>query len=86
MQIRVFLACLLLLVPGCFSEEAGPEFNGKDLGKMDTYKFKLSDQNQSDFSLIDEEGKVVVLAFVYTRCDDDDGGLHKLGGLTQGLF
>ena len=70
MQIRVLLACLLLLIPGCFSDEEGPDFNGKDLGKMDVYKFKLSDQNQSDYSLTDEEGKVVVLAFVYTRCDD----------------
>lgn len=70
MQIRVLLACMLLFIPGCFSEEAGPDFNGTDLGKMDVYKFKLSDQNQDDFSLADSEGKVVVLAFVYTRCDD----------------
>ena len=34
------------------------------------YKFTLSDQNQTDFSLADMEGQVVVLAFVYTRCDD----------------
>jgi len=70
MQIRVLLACLLLLFPGCFAEEEGPDFNGKNLGKMDVYKFTLSDQNQSDFSLTDLEGDVVVLAFVYTRCDD----------------
>ena len=70
MQIRVFLACLLLLLPGCFADEEGPDFNGKDLGKMDVYKFTLSDQNQSEYSLEDLEGQVVVLAFVYTRCDD----------------
>ena len=70
MQIRVFLACLLLLLPGCFADEEGPDFNGKDLGKMDVYKFTLSDQNQSQYSLENLEGQVVVLAFVYTRCDD----------------
>ena len=37
---------------------------------MDVYKFTLSDQNQSEYSLEDLEGQVVVLAFVYTRCDD----------------
>ena len=70
MQIRVLLACLLLLFPGCFAEEEGPDFNGKSLGKMDVYKFTLTDQNQSDFSLSELEGQTVVLAFVYTRCDD----------------
>ena len=70
MQIRVLLACMLLLFPGCFGDEEGPDFNGKNLNKMDVYKFTLSDTNQSDFSLTDLEGQVVVLAFVYTRCDD----------------
>ena len=72
MQIRVFFACLLLMLPGCFGDdvEEGPEFNGKKLNKMDVYKFTLSDRNQTDFSLTDMEGQVVVLAFVYTRCDD----------------
>ena len=69
MKIRVLFACLLLLLPGCISEDS-PEFNGKDLGEMDTFKFTLSDQNQSSYSLEDNEGKVVILAFVYTRCDD----------------
>ena len=70
MQIRVLLACLLLLFPGCFAEDEGPDFNGKSLGKVDVYKFTLTDQNQSDFSLSELEGQTVVLAFVYTRCDD----------------
>ena len=70
MQIRVFLACLLLLLPGCLADEEGRDFHGKDLGKMDVYKFTLSDQNQSEYSLEDLEGQVVVLAFVFTRCDD----------------
>ena len=61
---------MLLLFPGCFGDEEGPEFNGKNLNKMDVYKFTLSDTNQNDFSLTELEGQVVVLAFVYTRCDD----------------
>ena len=69
MRARVLLACLLLLIPGCFSEE-NPVFNGKDLDEMNVFKFTLSDQDQSTYSLTDDDGKVVVLAFVYTRCDD----------------
>ena len=69
MQLRALFACLLLLIPGCFSEDS-PEFNGTDLKEMDAFMFTLSDQNQSTFSLADNEGKVVILAFVYTRCDD----------------
>jgi protein SCO1/2 len=57
-------------MPGCFSAEEGPEFHGEDLDEMNVYEFTLSDQNQSKFSLDDEEGKVVILAFIYTRCDD----------------
>lgn len=72
MQIRVLLASLLLLIPGCFSDENldSPEFHGEDLNEMDVFKFTLSDQNQSSYSLSDDDGKVVVLAFIYTRCDD----------------
>ena len=70
MKIRALLACLILFVPGCFSAEEGSEFHGKDLNEMNVYEFTLSDQDQSKFSLEDEEGKVVILAFVYTRCDD----------------
>ncbi|RJV00497.1 MAG: SCO family protein [Candidatus Poseidoniales archaeon] len=70
MQFRVLLVCLILLIPGCFSDEERPDFNGKDLGEVDVFKFTLNDQNQSTYSLEDDEGKVVVLAFVYTRCDD----------------
>ena len=52
MQIRVLLACLLLLFPGCFGDEEGPDFNGKNLNKMDVYKFTLSDTNQPTFHLL----------------------------------
>ena len=38
----------------CFGDdvEEGPDFNGKNLDKMDVYKFTLSDQNQTDFHLL----------------------------------
>lgn len=71
MRYQAIVITLILLVPGCLSaEDDGPIFNGKDLNEMNVYKFTLEDQNQSSYSLIDDEGKVVVLAFVYTRCDD----------------
>lgn len=69
MRAVIFAVCLLFLLPGCIDSE-NSLFNGKDLNESDTYKFTLSDQNQSSFSLEDHEGKVVILAFVYTRCDD----------------
>ncbi len=69
MQMRVLIACLILIIPGCFSEES-IDFNGEDLNEMETFKFTLSDQEQSSYSLEDADGKVVVLAFIYTRCDD----------------
>ena len=69
MRAVVFAISLLFLLPGCIDSQ-NSIFNGKDLNDLETYKFTLSDQNQSSFSLEDHEGKVVVLAFVYTRCDD----------------
>lgn len=69
MKIRVLFACLILIIPGCFSEDS-PDFHGSDLNVMETFKFTLSDQEQSSYSLEDADGKVVILAFVYTRCDD----------------
>ena len=71
MKIRAIVITLIFLLPGCLSsDDDGPVFNGKDLEKMQVHKFTLEDQNQSSYSLTDDEGKVVVLAFVYTRCDD----------------
>ena len=69
MKIRAILACIILLIPGCISEES-PDFHGKDLQESDIFLFTLNDQNQSSYSLEDNEGKVIVLAFIYTRCDD----------------
>ena len=69
MKIRAILACIILLIPGCISEDS-PDFHGKDLQESDIFLFTLNDQNQSSYSLEDNEGKVIVLAFIYTRCDD----------------
>ena len=69
MKIRAILACIILLIPGCFSEPS-PDFHGKDLKESEIFLFTLNDQNQSSYSLEDNEGKVIVLAFIYTRCDD----------------
>ena len=69
MRAVVFAISLLFILPGCIDSQ-NSIFNGKDLNNLETYKFTLSDQNQSSVSLEDHEGKVVVLAFVYTRCDD----------------
>ena len=62
---------LLLLLPGCFSEdEEAVKFNGRDLEGSETYKFTLEDAQGPLWSLEDQKGKVVILVFMFTRCDN----------------
>ena len=38
MKIRAILACIILLIPGCFSEPS-PDFHGKDLKESEIFLF-----------------------------------------------
>ena len=59
------------MFPGCFGDdEEEISFNGRDLGGSYTYKFTLEDAEGPLWSLVEQEGKVVVLAFIFTRCDN----------------
>ena len=71
MQIRVLFACLLLILPGCFgNDEEVIGFNGETPKILDDdYKFVLEDAEGPLWSLVDQEGKVVIMAFIFTRCD-----------------
>jgi len=69
MRLGIILAAILILLPGCVSEEQ-IKFNGRDLDESQTYKFTLESTDGELWSLEDQRGKVVVLVFMFTRCDD----------------
>jgi cytochrome oxidase Cu insertion factor (SCO1/SenC/PrrC family) len=69
MRLEIILAAILILLPGCVSEEQ-IKFNGRDLDESQTYKFTLESNDGELWSLEDQRGKVVVLVFMFTRCDD----------------
>lgn len=71
MKKYAILLTLILMFPGCFGdEEEEISFNGRDLEGSYTYKFTLEDAEGPLWSLQEQEGKVVVLAFIFTRCDN----------------
>ena len=71
MRITAIIITLILLIPGCFSDDEEPiTFNGRDLGGSLTYKFTLESADGELWSLDDQEGKVVILVFMFTRCDN----------------
>ena len=70
MRIQALLLALVLMLPGCFSDEEEITFKGRGLGGSDTYKFTLEDAEGPLWSLEEQEGKVVVMAFIFTRCDN----------------
>ena len=63
MRIKALTLILILMLPGCLSEDEEITFHGRDLGGNDTYKFTLEDAQGPLWSLEDQEGKVVVLCF-----------------------
>jgi protein SCO1/2 len=69
----VFLA-LILLLPGCMSEEEESEeeitFNGRDLKGSPVYNFTLESADGDLWNLGEHRGKVVILVFMFTRCDN----------------
>jgi len=69
MNSKIYLVIFLLLLPGCVSEEA-IHFNGRDLEESQTYRFTLESEDGDLWSLNDQEGKTVVLLFMFTRCKD----------------
>ena len=70
MRLHALFIALIIMLPGCFSDDEEITFSGRDLGGSNTYKFILEDAEGPLWSLEDQEGKVVVLAFIFTRCDN----------------
>ncbi|MAK96868.1 MAG: SCO family protein [Candidatus Thermoplasmatota archaeon] len=71
MRFKALMLTLVLLLPGCLDSE-GEEirFNGRNLEGSDVYMFTLEDSTGPLWNLTEQEGKVVVLAFIFTRCDN----------------
>ena len=68
--IAVLLTCILLL-PGCIASEDGVDLFGVEYREPpEAPDFTLFDQNGELFTLSEYEGKVVVVAFIYTSCPD----------------
>jgi cytochrome oxidase Cu insertion factor (SCO1/SenC/PrrC family) len=69
-MVAALLACILLL-PGCIASEDGVDLFGIEYREPpEAPDFTLFDQNGESFTLSEYEGKVVVVAFVYTSCPD----------------
>jgi len=68
--VAALLACILLL-PGCIASENGVDLFGVEYrDPPEAPDFTLFDQNGDPFTLSEYEGRVVVVAFVYTSCPD----------------
>ena len=69
-MVAALLACILLL-PGCIASEDGVDLFGVEYrDPPEAPAFTLFDQNGNQFTLSEYEGKVVIVAFVYTSCPD----------------
>ena len=72
MRLTALILSLIILLPGCMSDDEEEEisYNGRDLGGSETYQFTLEDAQGPLWNLSDQEGKVVILVFMFTRCDN----------------
>ena len=72
MRLTALILSLIILLPGCMSDDEEEEisYNGRDLGGSETYRFTLEDSQGPLWNLSDQEGKVVILVFMFTRCDN----------------
>ena len=70
MRLQAIFLTLLLLLPGCFSEDEEPiDFHGRNLEGSATYKFTLEDAQGPLWSLEEQKGKVVILVFMFKNSD-----------------
>ena len=68
--LAVFLSFAIISSPGCLSSEVD-NFYGEDISPpISVDDFILIDENGDSVSMSDFEGKVVVVAFLFTRCPD----------------
>ena len=72
MRVEAFILAVILLLPGCISEdeEVPVTYNGLNLEGSETYRFTLESADGDLWSLDEQKGKVVILVFMFTRCDN----------------
>ncbi len=72
MRVEAFILAVILLLPGCISEdeEVPITYNGLNLEGSETYRFTLESADGDLWSLDEQKGKVVILVFMFTRCDN----------------
>ena len=65
------VAFSLLITPGCLSDGEIDEFYGEDINPpIPVKEFVLIDEKGGNVTMSQFEGKVVVVAFLFTRCPD----------------
>ena len=70
-SIIAVILTLCILNAGCLGEEEIDIFYGEDIvPAIHADDFTLTDENGQEFTLSSLEGKVVVIAFLFTRCPD----------------
>ena len=72
-RLSALLLALCILLAGCLGDDAEEEsaYNGEEFeGDQWAPIFVAESMNGELWSMEEQRGKVVVLAFIYTRCDD----------------
>lgn len=69
-SIFTVLITTSLLLAGCLGEEESPFYGEEIKPAVDVEDFILLDENGEPYALSDLEGKVIVIAFLFTRCPD----------------
>ena len=60
-----------MIIPGCISDQVIDDYYGDDITPAQPYSdFILVDQNNNSYSSENLDGKVVVIAFLFTNCPD----------------
>ncbi len=89
--LRVMLLVTSLMISGCTVKEDS-QFYGEEINPaMFVNDFTLIDSNEEEFNFEELEGKIVVVAFLFTRCPDIcpvvsanlDFVSNELGGLYE---
>ena len=74
-KIFASIVMILFFIPGCttpWNNEVvnDVKFNGADLVPKDVIPFTLTNYDNSIFNMSDYEGKVVIVSFIFTECED----------------
>ena len=70
---KIFSAIVVfvLFIPGCTSPvEEIVVFNGADLVPKEVVPFTLTNHDNTLFNMSDYDGKVVIVSFIFTECED----------------